>query len=83
MINFKDESLSPDGSPERIEAIPESQELDILGGLEDDDSLNCDENSYEEPKLNLDFQEDECDLVDDDFFQNLINISAKLLFLVV
>ena len=55
-MNFKDESLSPDGSPvAAIEVIPESQELDILR----DDSLEC--NSYEEPK-------DECDLVDDDFF---------------
>ncbi len=63
LMNFKDESYSPDGSPvQDIEVIPESQELDILR----DDSLACDEDSYEEPK------ENECDLVDDDFFQNLM-----------
>jgi len=70
-MNFKDDSLSAEGSPTKIEAIPESQELDILGDL-DDESLGCDENnSYEEP-AKLNFQEDECDLVDDDFFQNLM-----------
>jgi hypothetical protein len=41
----------------KIEAIPES--LDLLEGI--DDSLECDS---EIPN----FQEDECDLVDDDFF---------------
>ena len=46
----------------KIEAIPESQELALLEGM--DDSLECNEN----PNL----QEDECDLVDDDFFQNLM-----------
>jgi len=70
LMNFKDDSLSPDGSPAKIETIPESTELDILGDL-DDDSLGCNENSYEEP-AKLDFGQDECDLVDDDFFQNLM-----------
>ena len=61
LMNFKDESISPDGSPAaKIEPIPESQELAILR----DDSLECDEDSYEKPQ--------ECDLVDDDFFQNLM-----------
>ena len=57
LMNFKDESLSPDGSPAaKIEPIPESQELAILR----DDSLECDEDSFDKPQ--------ECDLVDDDFF---------------
>jgi hypothetical protein len=60
LLNFKDDSDSPDGSPVKIEAIPES--LDLLEGI--DDSLDCDEDDCKLPN----FQEDECDLVDDDFF---------------
>jgi len=41
LLNFKDDSHSPEGSPIRIDEIPES--LDLLEGI--DDSLDCDEDS--------------------------------------
>lgn len=60
LLNFKDESDSPAHSPQpNMMAIPESQELALLNDVQ---SLKSSSRS----------KEDECDLIGDDFFQNLM-----------